>query len=73
MAKKLTEQHPLTKKLRALEDYMSENKVSIEWDGYHMIFMDNETGETAHIRDNESGEVCSDIPWMCETKLVRED
>jgi len=71
--KRLTEAHPLTKKLRELENYMIDKKISVEWNGYQMVFMDNVTGEEAYIRDMESGEACNDFPWMCETKLVRED
>ena len=70
--KRLTEKHPLTKKLRDLEIFMSEKQISIEWNGYRMIFMDCKTGEEAYIRDNETGEECNDIPWLCETKLVRD-
>jgi hypothetical protein len=73
MAKRLTEQHLLTKKLRALEDYMTENKITLEWDGYHMVFMDNVSGEAGYIRDMESGEDCTETPHFTETKLVRED
>tara|TARA_X000001382_G_C3034094_1_gene135721 strand:- start:68 stop:289 length:222 start_codon:yes stop_codon:yes gene_type:complete len=73
MAKRLTEKHPLTEKYRKFEDFMIENKISVEWNGYRMVFMDNVTGETAYIRDAESSEECNDLPWMCETKLVRED
>lgn len=72
MIRRLTEKHPLTIKLRNLEDFMRENKISIEWDGYHMVFMDCVTGEEAYIRDMENGQECSDFPWMCETKLVKE-
>lgn len=72
MAKRLTEKHPLTKKLRELEAFMSEKQISVEWNGYRMVFMDCKTGEEAYIRDNESGEECNDIPWMCETKLVQD-
>jgi len=70
--KRLTEKHPLTKKRRELEIFMSEKQISIEWNGYRMIFMDCKTGEEAYIRDNETGEECNDIPWLCETKLVRD-
>jgi hypothetical protein len=72
MATRLTEKHPLTKKLRELETFMSEKKIRVEWNGYRMVFMDDVTGEEAYIIDNESGEDCSDIPFMCETKLVRD-
>ena len=54
--KRLTEKHSLTKKLRELEDFMIERKISLEWDGYHMKFVDNVSGETATIKDNDSGE-----------------
>jgi hypothetical protein len=72
MAKRLTEHHPLTKKLRALEEFMDKNKIFLTWDGYRMTFSDEE-GETANVRDLDSGEVCTTIPWMCETKLTREE
>ena len=72
MAIRLLEKHPLTKKLRELEAFMSEKQISVEWNGYQMVFMDCNSGEEAYIKDNESGEACNDIPWMCETKLTRE-
>ena len=40
MAKILTEKHPLTEKLRELEAFMSEKQISVEWNGYRMVFMD---------------------------------
>ena len=73
MAIRLTEKHPLTIKLRALESYMDKAKISIEWDGYHMVITDTETGESAMYRDAESGQHLSDFPYMMETKLIRED
>lgn len=73
MAKRLTEKHPLTIKLRALESYMYKAKISIDWDGYHMVITDTETGESAMYRDAESGEHLPELPYMMETKLTRED
>lgn len=73
MAKQLTEKHPLTIKLRALESYMDSEKIFIEWDGYHMVITDTETGESAMYRDAESGEHLRELPYMMETKLTRED
>jgi len=72
MTKRLTEKHPLTIKLRALESYMDESKISIEWDGYHMVITDTDTGESAMYRDAESGEHLPELPYMMETKLTRE-
>jgi len=72
MAKRLTEKHSLTKKLRELETFMSDKQISVEWNGFRMVFIDCNTGEEAYIRDNESGEECNYIPWMCETKLVQD-
>lgn len=73
MAKRLTELHPLTKKLRALETFMDETKIQLEWNGYRLVVTDTETGEEANYKDNESGEACNEMPWLTETKLVRED
>jgi len=71
--KRLTERHQLTKKLRELENFMLDKKISLEWNGYRMVFMDSETGEDAYIRDEESNEECNEMPHFCETKLIRED
>lgn len=71
MAIRLTKHHPLTKKLRELEEFMGEKKISIEWNGIRIILIDNVTGEEAYIQDNESNENCVEIPWGCETKLVK--
>ena len=73
MAKRLTEKHPLLKKLRDLENFMDENKISVEWDGYRMIIRDNESGIEAEYKDKESGEFCQEIPYLTETKLIIED
>lgn len=73
MAKLLTEKHPLTIKLRALESYMYEAKISIEWDGHHMIITDTETGKSAMYRDAGNGEHLPELPYMMETILTRED
>lgn len=73
MATRLLETHPLTKKLRVLEEFMMDQKISLEWNGHQMVFMDNVTGEEAYVKDNESGEACFDFPWLCETKLIREE
>ena len=72
MAKRLTEQHPLTKKLRSMEAYMDKVKISIKWDGYHMIITDTDSGESAMYRDAESGEHLPELPYMPETKLTQE-
>jgi len=72
MATKLTELHPLTKKLRKLESYMDQNKIWLEWDGYRLNVTDNESGLTAHLEDNESSENIAEMPYMMETKLIRE-
>lgn len=73
MAKRLTEKHALTIKLRALEAYMDNAKISIEFDGFHMIITDGDTGKSAMYRDSESGEDLPIFPHMMETKLIRED
>ena len=71
MAKRLTEHHPLTKKLRALENYMQDAGIFIEWDGYHMVVSDAET--KARIKDNDNGQDLTEMPYCCETKLIIED
>ena len=73
MAKRLTEKHPLMVKLRALERYMDDEKISIEWDGYHMVITDTDTGESAMYRDMESGYDVCEFPYMMETKLIIQD
>jgi len=71
MTKRLTEVHPLTIKLRALENYMDELKISIEWNGYHMVIRDTETNEHGIYRDLDSGEDISEFPHIMESKLIR--
>lgn len=73
MAIRLTEAHSLTKKLRLLEKFMDENNVEVEWDGYRMIFKDTGTGESAQYRDGESGEPCTCVPHVFDSKLGREE
>ncbi len=71
--KRLTETHPLMKKLKALELYMDEMKISIEWNGHEMIVTDAETNQAAYLRDNDSGESLTELPYIMETKLIRYD
>jgi len=68
MATRLAESHSLMKKFRMLEEFMIENGITIEWDGYHMIFSDNNF--KAFIRDSDNGSECNMIPHTLETKLV---
>ena len=70
MATRLAESHSLMRKLRMLEDFMIENEITLEWDGYHMIIIDNKLGNTAFIRDSDNGSECNMIPHTLETKLV---
>lgn len=73
MSKRLTEKHPLYQKVKELENYMLENKISLEWDGYHFLVMDTVTGEEVLIKDIDTGEDCIEFPWMYEIKLVKEE
>jgi hypothetical protein len=73
MAKRLTENHPLDKKLRKLEEFLAENKMSIQFGAYGKVFMAcEETDTTALYKDVEGG-LADSIPYFCETKLVIED
>ncbi|MEE9451044.1 MAG: hypothetical protein V3V72_13425 [Ignavibacteriaceae bacterium] len=69
--KRLTELHPLMKKLRALEAYMDQQKISVEWNGYDMQVTDTETNEAAYLKDCDNGEALTELPYMMETKLIR--
>lgn len=71
MRVRLTEKHPLDIKLRKLEDYMNENGITLEWNGYNMVFKDE--NESAYLKDNDNGEPCMEVPYICENKLVQED
>jgi len=73
MAIRLLENHPLTKKLRELEKYMRENNLRLDWNGYQMIFHDDNTNKEAIIKDADSSEPCYDFPSAFETKLVKYD
>jgi hypothetical protein len=70
MSIRLAESHTLVEKLRELENFMIENGITLEWDGYHMIFSDNNF--KAFIRDSDNGSECNMIPHTLETKLVSE-
>ena len=70
MAKRLTENHPLTQKVEKLEKFMNDLGISFEWDGYHMNITDTETNVSAVYRDKESGEEVTTIPYGYEVKLV---
>lgn len=72
MAKKLTEKHPLSQKVEKLEKFMSELGISFEWDGYHMLVNDTETGISAAARDAESGDDIQNVPYGFEVKLIIE-
>lgn len=70
MAKRLTEAHPLTQKLRQVEKLMDSLNMKIEWDGYRLNISDENT--TAIYKDIEGGEE-SMFPCMFESKLVIEE
>jgi hypothetical protein len=72
MAKKLTEIHPLTIKLRLLEKFMDEIKISIHYNGHCLEITDTSTGVSARYLDNESGSINYTVPDICETKLTIE-
>lgn len=71
MAKRLTENHPLQKKVRQLEQYMEELGLSIEFDGYHLLISDRET--SCIYKEADTGEYATEFPLMTESKLVMED
>jgi hypothetical protein len=68
MIKRLTEAHPLMKKYRLLEEFLTENDISISHNGYGLRILSN--GIEAHIRDSESGDCVDDLPYLIETKLT---
>lgn len=71
MAIRLTDNHPLTKKLRKLEAYMDELGIKLEFNGYHIVVSDTETNVDAIYKETECGENCSEVPNLTETKLVQ--
>lgn len=73
MALRLTNKHPLDKKFRMLEEFMMENKISVEWNGYRMVFMDAETGEEAIVKELDGGQDVMELPYFTETKLIQEN
>jgi len=73
MAKRLTEHHPLTQKLRKLEAFMEELGIGLEWNGYQMVVSCQETKEEALLLDQESGKVVIEVPSHFESKLIRYD
>lgn len=73
MAKRLTENHPLSKKVEQLEKYMREIGISLYFDGYHLNVIDTQSNVSAEYRDKESGEAVNEFPYVFEAKLVIED
>lgn len=74
MAKRLTEHHPLDKKLKKLEAFMQEIGIEIEWHGYdRMVVTDTETKVSAFYKDADGGSAVTQIPYFIEAKLVIED
>lgn len=71
MAKKLTENHPLQKKVRELEKYMSENGLYFNIIYNRIEISDGET--TATYKEADSGEYENTFPSTFESKLVMED
>lgn len=73
MATRLTENHPLTMKLRALEVYMEDEQIKIEYDGYHLNVIDSDTGINAYYKDADTHENAIEIPSLCHSHLIREE
>jgi hypothetical protein len=73
MAKQLKHYHPLSMKLLHLEVYLDANLLSVEWDGIHLIITDKEANEQAYIKDKESGENITELPYITETKLIKKE
>ena len=70
MAKKLTELHPFTKKVRQIEDLCYELGVSINI-RYNGLYLCDSDGNGYHYRDNEETENnCHAFPHFLETKLI---
>lgn len=57
-------------KLRALEKYMDENGIAIDFDGYHLNVIDTESNSSARYVESETGEDVSQFPYLTETKLT---
>jgi len=71
---RLTEKHPLTQKLRELEDFMVERNIALTWNGHRLEFSaygDTVEGDYGFVREAESNEECTDFPSQFSTKLIR--
>jgi hypothetical protein len=73
MASKLTENHPLRQKLDALERFMNETHIALDWDGYHLNVTDTQTNVTAVLKCSDDNSYEMTLPTFSENKLVIED
>jgi hypothetical protein len=68
---KLTEKHPLAIKYRELENFLEEKGLALDWDGYHLVIEDVDSGVQAFIRDADNGRDCMNLPYLLETLLIK--
>jgi hypothetical protein len=73
MAKRLTQEHPLHKKVVQLEELADKLGIEISFTGYHTIVKDKESGLEAKLVDNEGGYTVTEFPSVFEWKLRVED
>jgi hypothetical protein len=59
----------IAKKLEALQAYMDDQEISIDWDGSHMVVSDNESGKRGIIRDLDDKSNISNLPYLCEVVI----
>lgn len=72
MTRRLTENHPLTKKLRKLERFMTDEGIELYWLGNRYIVRDTKTNVTASYVDTDLTH-CTDVPSFCEAILIKEE
>lgn len=70
MIKKLTEAHPLMKKYRLLEEFLTEQDLTLTHNGYGLCLESQNV--VVSIRDMENGEGVEQLPYIVETKLILE-
>lgn len=71
--RRFTEKHPLTRKLRGLERYLEENKITVEWGAFGLRLTDETTGVAADVRELEAGFGATELPSVVECALFQED
>jgi len=73
MATRLTENHPLSKKVDALMQYLEDNNLMIEQSPYNRGFLITDTKENveAYMKDLDSYEGVEALPAAFEFKLIK--